>query len=82
LMNDEQRRANRWTALLVLGGMMVLAAMAVVFTLATTQFRRLSDFSRPDMPSLGRSLIISLGIFAIAVAGIWILAWWINRRRP
>jgi p-aminobenzoyl-glutamate transporter AbgT len=65
-MNPDRRHANRRTALLVLIGMMTLAVVAIVFILATTDFRRLSDTTRPDMPPFWHGVVISLTIFFIA----------------
>jgi hypothetical protein len=80
-MNDEKRRANRRVALIVLLGMIILAVVAVIFTLATVEWRRKSDVMRPDMPSFGQNLLISLGLFAIAVALVGAIVLWLSRRK-
>ena len=81
MMTDNKRRSNRNVALMVMGGMIILAAITTLFTLATVEWRRRSDTMRPDMPSFGRSLLTSLAIFVVVVAILGAIALWINRSK-
>lgn len=85
-MNDElnktdQRWSNARLAWSIVGGMALLAAIAVVFTLLTKDWRRGGDTLKQEMPSFGQSIAISLAIFAIVACIIGFLVGRFNRPR-
>ena len=78
---SNQRPSNARLALWILTGMLALAALAVVFTLLTKDYRRGGDALKPDLPGFGQSMLVSLGIFAIVAGVIGLLLARFNRPR-
>src|SRR5262245_21954866 len=61
--------------------MFALAAVAVAFTLLTQDYRREIDTYKPDPPNFRTSMWMSLIIFGVVTAFIWLLATRFNRRK-